>query len=121
MDKIRKIIGIFVIALLFAHTNYLLLYYALYKCNTKELTESCCKKVVENCNASCYLSFKMAQQDNSGSNKGESPEIKLKIAEFVFDPPEINPGCENKILYSSFIQNFILDKNIRDVDHPPQS
>jgi len=121
LQKIRKILSIVIVALLFAHSNYLMLYYVLYKCNTEELTESCCKKVVENCNASCYLSFKMSEQDNAGSKKGESSEIKLKIAEFVFDLTEMKSCSENKILYSSFLQIFISDKNISDIEHPPQS
>lgn len=120
MENTRKIVSIFVIALLFAHSNFLMLYYVLYKCNVEELTESCCKKQVVNCNASCYLSFKMAQQDETNGRKGESSDVKLKISEFVFNASDLLPVNEIKQRYISFKDKSVLEEIFHEIDHPPQ-
>ncbi len=82
MKVIKKILSVFVILLLFLHTNYLAVYYSLYKINNKELTASCCEKKVDNCNARCYLDKKMNDENRKSAN-GTSAEFKLKITEYV--------------------------------------
>lgn len=116
---IKKILCLGLILILFLHTNYLAVYYTLFAINNAELTESCCKKIVINCNAHCYLDQKMNEQDDK-NNKGTSAEIKLKITDYLLTDylENLYPGNLNEI-YSidkfKQVQDFYSD-----IDHPPQ-
>ncbi len=106
--------------MLFLHTNYLAVYYSLYKVNTAGLTASCCEKKVENCNAHCYLDKKM-NEENNNDKRSASSEMKLKITEYIVEDyiPVLNSD-ETFSYYSN--DRFIKIKGyLSEIDHPPQS
>ena len=101
------------------HTNYILFYYSLYEINTKSLTESCCEKKVDNCNAHCYLDKKLNENDQD--SKGTTVEMKLKVSEYIVK--EYEP-----VLFIERNSRFIIDNNIpnakdfcTEIEHPPKS
>lgn len=60
-------------------------------------------------------------EENNSKNKKESPEMKLKIAEFHVPFSEIIlHKTENNILYTQ-TDNTRLSGYISDTDHPPRS
>lgn len=102
------------------HSNYLLIYYALYKVNVEELTENCCKKKVVNCNASCYLSMKMTESSDNENGKFESWDLKVKISEFISYLSDSFVLPERKNIYTSLLLYEITDIRTDEIDHPPQ-
>lgn len=119
MKSAKKIFSLSLVLILLLHINYVGFYYSLYSINTEGLTESCCKKIVENCNAHCFLDEKV-DEGSKEDQKSTSVETKLKISEFEVEyidqifPREnlnqyviINPGEET----SDFVHT---------IDHPPQ-
>jgi hypothetical protein len=108
------------ILILFLNVNYLAVYYSLYILNTESLTESCCVKIVENCNAHCYLDSKM-NEESSNSNKGVTVEMKLKLSEFQITEifKDLNVHSDQKFYNKNSVPNISL--YLKDIDHPPQS
>lgn len=105
--------------MIFLHTNYLTVYYSLYEINTEALTAGCCEKKVENCNAHCYLQKKMNDEDGKNSN-GNSPEIKLKLTEYVVTEysPGLFPNNSNQYYSNNYLKP--VPSSPSEIDHPPQ-
>lgn len=106
---------------MFLHTNYLAVYYSLYKLNNKELTASCCVKKVDNCNAKCYFDKKMNDEENKSTNGDAAlPDSKLKITEYVVSDDTSFPiiSAQNKV--HAIPDHLYLNDFISEIDHPPQ-
>jgi len=119
LKAIKKIFCSGLVLVLFLHTNYLAVYYSLYKINTEELTASCCEKKVDNCNAHCYLDKKMNEENDKGKTSG-APELKLKLTEYIVSEFAYKMVPEKIIdyqLYKIFMPQ--MDYYSR-IEHPPQ-
>ncbi len=121
MSIIKKIVCLTIASLLFLHTNYVLFYYSLYEINTTCLTESCCEKKVDNCNARCYLDKKINENNNDKDSKGTAAEMKLKISEFIIK--EYQPVLFTEKNMGYILSNYILQEKdfYSRIEHPPKS
>ncbi|MDZ4712573.1 MAG: hypothetical protein SGI89_09655 [bacterium] len=119
MKLLKNILCIGLVFIMFLHCNYLCLYYALYKINVHDLTETCCVKIVDNCNAHCYLDKKM-NEESDGSAKGLKFESKVKLSEF--EVANLTAGLYNKDDHNYNIPQDIshTSQYIGEIDHPPQ-
>jgi hypothetical protein len=97
-----------------------MVYYSLYKINTKSLTASCCENKTTDCNAHCYLEKKMNQEDGN-KKKGTTAEIKLKISEYIVNDylSDLYPDRKNKFYITTNFQT--LKDYSPAIDHPPQA
>ncbi|MEO8665718.1 MAG: hypothetical protein ABI462_09500 [Ignavibacteria bacterium] len=118
MKIAKKILCLVIVSLLMLHTNYVFLYYSLYEINKTGLTESCCEKKVDNCDAHCYLDKKINEDNND--SKGTTVEMKLKISEYIVK--EYSP-----VLLSEKNKDYTFHNNISftkgfssDIEHPPK-
>ncbi|MDQ3194515.1 MAG: hypothetical protein M3P82_05900 [Bacteroidota bacterium] len=118
MKVINNILCIMIVSVLLMHTNYVLIYSSLYEINVTALTQSCCEKIVINCNAHCYLDKKINETDNN--TNGNAVEIKLKISEYVVN--EYHP-----FLFTKKISKYIVSSNTPHpepyctvIEHPPK-
>ena len=73
------------------NTNYVLLYCGVFALNQETLAETVCEKIVNDCNACCYLNKKIEQSSDESKATAENVSIKLKLSEFTvhyFSLPE---------------------------------
>ena len=66
-----KIFTVLMVGMLFLQTNYLLVFYGLFQLNRDALTEEVCEKVVEKCNACCYLNKQMNEEEQNANSNTE--------------------------------------------------
>ena len=88
----------------FLNTNYVLMYYGVFKLNQTILTESVCEKKTEGCNACCYLNKKIEQEGSDSKATAELVKTKEKLSEFVVKYFSL-PETRNTTSFSS-IDNF---------------
>lgn len=101
------------------HANYNLFYFSLYKINNSDLTESCCKKVVDNCNAKCFLDEKM-NDESSNSKNSNTNDLKLKISECVINYSDLIFNPDNIKKYYPNDGFGISETDLSDIEHPPR-
>ena len=81
------------LVIFFLNTNYVMLYYGIFKLNQSDLAATVCEKKIAECNACCYLNKKLDQQSDETKAPAENINIKLKLSEFTvnyFILPETN-------------------------------
>ncbi len=107
-----------IISLLILNTNCVLFYYSLYGINVTSLTENCCEKKVDNCNAHCYLDKKI--NHNANDSKGTTVEMKLKISEYIVVKHQL-------VIFTEKNSGYVIPDNILrtikyspEIEHPPR-
>lgn len=120
MKTFKIILSAILVMLLMLHTNYVLVYYSMYEINVEQLTQSCCEKKVDNCNAHCYLEKKIHENtDNSG--KGNNSDIKLKLSEYIIRTATGLKHPEKFTSYTLHNSNGISNEFSSKIKHPPRS
>lgn len=79
------------LVIFFLNTNYVLMYYGIFKLNQTILAETVCEKKAPGCNACCYLNKKIEQGSDESKATAEITSNKLKLSEFTvnyFSLPE---------------------------------
>lgn len=79
------------LVIFFLNTNYVVMYYGVFKLNQSVLAETVCEKTAPGCNACCYLEKKIEQESDESKATAQSVSIKLKLSEFTvhyFSLPE---------------------------------
>jgi hypothetical protein len=71
------------LVIFFLNTNYVMLYYGVFKLNQTILAETVCEKKTAGCNACCYLNKKIEQESDDSKATAENVTIKLKLSEFT--------------------------------------
>lgn len=89
----------------FLNTNYVLMYYGVFKLNQTILSETVCEKKTAGCNACCYLNKKIEQGSDDSKATAELVKTKEKLSEFVVKYFPL-PETQNKTSYS-FIDKFL--------------
>ncbi|MBS1493304.1 MAG: hypothetical protein JST55_07335 [Bacteroidetes bacterium] len=82
-SNLAKIFTCFMLVIFFLNTNYVMLYYGVFKLNQSDLAATVCEKKKEGCNACCYLNKKIEQESDESKATAENVNIKLKLSEFT--------------------------------------
>ncbi len=104
-SKLAKIFTGFMLVIFFLNTNYVLMYYGVFKLNQAILSETVCEKKTAGCNACCYLNKKIEQEGDGSKAVAELVKTKEKLSEFVvkyFSLPETQ-----NITSHSFTDEFL--------------
>ena len=89
----------------FLNTNYVMLYYGVFKLNQTILAETVCEKKTAGCNACCYLNKKIDQQSDDSKATAENVTIKLKLSEFTVNYFSLPASNNSTSIY--FTDNFL--------------
>lgn len=90
-SKLAKIFTCFMLVIFLLNTNYVVMYYGVFKLNQSVLAETVCEKTAPGCNACCYLEKKIEQESDESKATAQNITIKLKLSEFTvhyFSLPE---------------------------------
>lgn len=103
------------------NTNYVLMYYGVFKLNQSVLSESVCEKKTAGCNACCYLNKKIEQESDDSKASAELIKIKEKLSEFVINYFSL-PEEQNTSSYSYIDKSFNLSTGYLSLPgKPPQA
>lgn len=82
-STLSKIFTGFMLIIFFLNTNYVMLYYGVFKLNQSVLAETVCEKTAPGCNACCYLNKKIEQESDDSKATAQNVTVKLKLSEFT--------------------------------------
>ncbi|HEX2788655.1 MAG TPA: hypothetical protein VHP32_12220 [Ignavibacteria bacterium] len=97
-------------------------YFVLFKINQQKLIDEVCEKVVENCNACCYLDKKITEQNgDSNTQKSNVNKFELKILDYtIANFLQQDISSSNLISYHSF-SDGIFNQYYSFPEPPPKA
>ena len=82
LKVVSKILTTVLLLTFFLNTNYVLMYYGVFKLNQTILAETVCEKKTEDCKGCCYLKKQIEQQSKDEQSTAELLKNKQKLSEF---------------------------------------
>ena len=82
MKIFPKILSTVLLVTFFLNTNYVIMYYGVFKLNQNILAETVCENKTADCKGCCYLKKKIEQESKDEQSASELLKNKQKLSEF---------------------------------------
>jgi hypothetical protein len=96
-------------------------YFVLFKINQQQLIDEVCEKVVENCNACCYLDKKMTEQNGDANSKNNVNKVELKILDYTVAGFLYEDISSNNLINYRCFSNGIANQYYSFPEPPPKA